>query len=80
MTQKDEGQFQRLVAITTRLQDLGYAEVFTDKREDIEYDLKQQELANEREKQRILREEKGWFYKIMDKETGGESEVHGPFT
>jgi hypothetical protein len=33
-----------LIAITTRLQDLGYTEVFKDRREDIAYEVKQYDL------------------------------------
>lgn len=66
--------------MTTRLQALGYTEVFSEKRDDISYELRQHDLAVERERAKIERERVGWCYKIMYKESGEESQVFGPFT
>ena len=73
-------KFNSLVAITTRLQQLGYTEVFSESCDDIAYELKQHALALEREKARLDREVLGWYYKILQKESGTESEPYGPFT
>lgn len=68
------------MGIVTRLNQLGYSEVFTDKKEDIAYEVRQRDLQIERENARIMREEQGWCYKIIKKEDSSESQIFGPFS
>lgn len=73
-------KFNKLVQITTRLQQLGFTEVFSEKKGDLAYEVKQHDIKVEREKARVAREVLGWYYKIMNKASGQESEPYGPFT
>ena len=56
------------MSIIQKLTDNGYVDVYTDKREEIEFELRQEKLRVERAtKQRAL-EENGWVYRVMSKE------------
>ncbi|CDW72658.1 UNKNOWN [Stylonychia lemnae] len=72
--------FDKLLALCTKLQDLGYVDVFSIRQQKLSEEIEKLEQYYQKEKDNFERVQNGWFYKIMYQETGQESEIFGPFT
>jgi hypothetical protein len=58
--------FDKLVDIIGKLQGLGETEILQEVKEDIQFEVKQEQLKRERE----ARKKTEMFYRIVDKESG----------
>jgi len=58
--------FDKLVDIIGKLQGLGETEILQEVKEDIQFEVKQEQLKRERE----ARKKSEMFYRIVDKESG----------
>ena len=59
-------EFDKLVDIVGKLQGLGQTEILQEVKEDIQFEVKQEQLKKERES----RKKQEWLYRIVEKESG----------